>query len=162
MIGVRPAARNPDTLVPADRGLLQEQVRDVVSNLPPSVLQASSSDGPAVVRILAIGEERFRLVVDLLPPGRNGDRLPIMTVERVADHDISEHALRDRYRLTRRESVVALLLARRRSNAEIAEELRISPHTARRHTENVMLKLNVTSRYSVGDALRDGLGRKPH
>jgi DNA-binding CsgD family transcriptional regulator len=55
--------------------------------------------------------------------------------------------------LTQREIEVACLLARGDSNARVAEVLRISPHTARRHTESVMLKLGASSRAQVGAIL---------
>jgi DNA-binding CsgD family transcriptional regulator len=154
MIGFRPAA-DPAVSPELDIGqIIHEHVRRIVSGLPASVLTAEpSADEPTIVRNVSVGEQRFRLVVDLLPPDANGDRLPIATVQRLDADGLSESALRQRFRLTRKESHVALLLAQRRSNAEIAETLRISPHTARRHTENVMLKLNVSSRYSVEAAL---------
>jgi DNA-binding CsgD family transcriptional regulator len=56
--------------------------------------------------------------------------------------------------LTPREMEVARLLARGESNARVAELLAISPHTARRHTENVMFKLGARSRAQVGAILR--------
>lgn len=56
-------------------------------------------------------------------------------------------------RLTRRERQVAELLARGDSNADIAIQLGISPHTARRHTESVLLKLGVRARAQVGPRL---------
>lgn len=154
MIGFHPAIDRPVSRVVDPKRVVQEQIRPILSTLPPSVLNTPSpADGPALVRHIAIGEERFRLVVELLPPNAHGDRLPIATFERVATEDLSETSLRERFRLTRKETLVALLLAQRRSNSEIADTLRISPHTARRHTENVMLKLNVTSRFSVESAL---------
>jgi DNA-binding CsgD family transcriptional regulator len=154
MIGFHPAVDRPVSRVVDPKRVIQEQIRHILSTLPRSVLNTpASADGPALVRHIAIGEERFRLVVELLPPNAHGDRLPIATVERVATEDLSETSLRERFRLTRKETHVALLLAQRRSNSEIADTLRISKHTARRHTENVMLKLNVTSRFSVKSAL---------
>jgi DNA-binding CsgD family transcriptional regulator len=56
-------------------------------------------------------------------------------------------------RLTRREAEVAALLAGGGSNADIAVSLGISPHTARRHTESVMLKLRARTRAQVGPIL---------
>ena len=154
MIGFHPAVGVAGPGVLDAKRIIQEQIQNIVSSLPPSVLATKpSTEGPAVVRHIAIGDERFRLVVDLLPPNPNGDRLPVATVERVTTDSLSESSLRERFRLTRKEIRVALLLAQRRSNAEIADTLQISPHTARRHTENVMLKLNVTSRFSVEAAL---------
>lgn len=58
-------------------------------------------------------------------------------------------ALRSRFDLTARQAEVALLLARRLSNREIADALSISPHTARRHTEMVFRKLGISSRRQV-------------
>lgn len=57
--------------------------------------------------------------------------------------------LRKRFGLTQRQAEVALLLAERRRNREIAEMLFISPHTARHHTEQVLAKLGVGSRTEV-------------
>lgn len=56
--------------------------------------------------------------------------------------------------LTSREIDVARLLARGDSNAAIGRTLGISPHTARRHTESVMLKLGAHARAQVGAILR--------
>ena len=62
----------------------------------------------------------------------------------------SEDALRVRYALTPQEARVALLLAERKSNAEIAEVLFISYHTAKHHVERVLEKLGAASRKEVG------------
>jgi DNA-binding NarL/FixJ family response regulator len=51
--------------------------------------------------------------------------------------------------LTRTEAVVAELLAQRKRNREIAEQLSVTEHTARRHTEHVLKKLGVHSRADV-------------
>ena len=59
------------------------------------------------------------------------------------------HSLRKRYRLTPTQARVATLLADRLTNAEIAIELCVKPSTARRHTEAVLLRLDVDSRFKV-------------
>jgi DNA-binding CsgD family transcriptional regulator len=51
--------------------------------------------------------------------------------------------------LTAREFQVAFLLASRRSNREIADALHLSPATAKRHTENILIKLGLRSRREV-------------
>jgi DNA-binding CsgD family transcriptional regulator len=65
--------------------------------------------------------------------------------------------LRKRFGLTPRETEVALLLAARRSNKEIARHLSIAPKTAARHTQAVLAKLNTSSRRDVATRL----GRVP-
>jgi DNA-binding NarL/FixJ family response regulator len=64
------------------------------------------------------------------------------------------HNLEERYGLTARELEVAMLLALGRSNAAIASELGISPHTARHHTQRVLAKVSVHSRAEAGARLR--------
>jgi DNA-binding CsgD family transcriptional regulator len=73
----------------------------------------------------------------------------LVSVDRVAFETPAPESLRERYRLTGRELQVASLLMHRLSNAEIARVLRISPHTARHHTESVLLKFGVRSRAAV-------------
>jgi DNA-binding CsgD family transcriptional regulator len=56
--------------------------------------------------------------------------------------------------LSKREGDVAILLAEGLANKEIAERLRISDHTARRHSESIFRKLGIANRSSVASALR--------
>jgi|GEM_PF-3142809 len=51
--------------------------------------------------------------------------------------------------LTRREAQVARRLAVRRTNAEIAQEMHVSEHTVRHHTERILRKLQLSSRRDV-------------
>ncbi len=77
----------------------------------------------------------------------------LVTLERRAPKPPSVHALRVRFRLTLREAGVTLLLAQRKTNAEIAATLSISTHTARHHTERVLAKLGIRSRQQVQKVL---------
>jgi DNA-binding CsgD family transcriptional regulator len=63
-------------------------------------------------------------------------------------------SLQSTYGFTPRELQVAMLLASGRSNVAIAAALRISPHTARHHTQRVLVKLGVHSRAAAGALLR--------
>src|SRR6185437_16680247 len=74
-------------------------------------------------------------------------------VQRSASEYLSGDQLQREFRLTRAEANVALLLAQRRRNREIAQELGVSEHTARRHTEKVMGKLGVHRRTDVWQAI---------
>lgn len=58
------------------------------------------------------------------------------------------------YGMTPREIEVALLLSEGCSNRTIAHRLGISPHTARHHTQRVLVKLGVHSRAEAGARLR--------
>lgn len=78
----------------------------------------------------------------------------LVTATDRAEHLPTKAKIRDRFDLTPRQAEIALLLAERLSNAEIAERLFISPHTALRHTEAVMSKLKVGDRRQVADRLR--------
>jgi len=70
--------------------------------------------------------------------------------------------------LTSRETEVARLLGRFATNREIAAELVISERTAKRHVENILLKLGLRSRVQAAEwasnrgalARRNGRGRK--
>ena len=63
--------------------------------------------------------------------------------------------LRLKYRLTPTQARVATLLANRLTNAEIASELCVKPATARRHTEAVLFRLGVNSRFKVLPRIRE-------
>jgi DNA-binding NarL/FixJ family response regulator len=60
-----------------------------------------------------------------------------------------------RYGLTPREMQVAMLLAEGCSNFEVASVLKVSPHTARHHTQHVLAKLGVHSRAQAGAKIRN-------
>lgn len=67
----------------------------------------------------------------------------------------SQRGLVEQYGLTRREIQVAVLLAQGRSNEAIAQELKISAHTARHHTQRILSKLEVHSRGEAGAKIRN-------
>lgn len=86
-------------------------------------------------------------------PSAGSQRLILVTIERCTPAPRSDESLREEFGLTPAESRVARLIGEGRSNADIAQHLFISPHTARRHTERVMIKLKVRSRAEVGPKL---------
>ena len=98
---------------------------------------------------------RYRLAATVLPEGTCGaGRSVIVTVLRAGPEPLCASTVAERFGLTRREADVALQLVEGRSNAEIASALDISTHTARHHTESVLVKLGVKSRAQVGAAVR--------
>lgn len=71
--------------------------------------------------------------------------------------EILRHPEEDPPQLTPRQRAVARLLAAGKRNLEIAEQLRISPHTVRRHLESIFRRLNVPNRTAAVAELRKGL-----
>lgn len=61
--------------------------------------------------------------------------------------------------LTAREWEIALLLAARATNAEIAKLLGISSHTVRHHTQRILEKFAVKSRAKMRDRILAALTR---
>jgi DNA-binding CsgD family transcriptional regulator len=78
-----------------------------------------------------------------------GESILLVSVRREQTRPRTAGELRAAFGLTAREAAVARLLARGRRNAEVAAELRISPHTAKRHTERILAKLGAKSRAEV-------------
>jgi DNA-binding CsgD family transcriptional regulator len=98
-------------------------------------------------REIATTMAAYRLRGNPIGPNTLGrPRAVLVSVDRVSVQVPAEDSLRARYGLTARELQVASLILHRLSNNEIARMLGISPHTARHHTENVLIKLGVRSR----------------
>lgn len=66
---------------------------------------------------------------------------------------VDRRVIQKRFGLTQRETEVALMLAARKSNKEIAAQLSIAQKTAWRHTAQVLSKLNAGSRLAVRGVL---------
>ena len=66
---------------------------------------------------------------------------------------LEDAELHERFGLTDRQIAVARLVAEGCTNAEVAGRLGLSFYTARNHAEQVMLKLGVSNRASVGPML---------
>lgn len=87
--------------------------------------------------------------------------MALVTVESAEPTKVLVGRLGQRLHLTPREQAVSYLLAEGYSNAEVARQLGVSIHTARRHVEHVLTKLGVHSRAAVGARLRQpGDGRE--
>jgi DNA-binding CsgD family transcriptional regulator len=119
------------------------------------VVQLRHLNGEAVVEEMSVlevptEEEHYRLRgsyigLDLF---RRGGSV-MVALERPAAALLSAEVLRERFGLSKQESRIAHLLARGKSNAEIAKVLFISPHTARTHTQRILDKLGVHARAEV-------------
>ncbi len=82
----------------------------------------------------------------------------IVAVERVSALPIPAW-LRSAFNLTHREVTVTHLLVRGLTDREVAQELFISLHTARRHSENILRKLGISSRAGIAHHCRQVKGK---
>lgn len=119
-----------------------------------AVIGAAQGDGvgAAFERAVATRTAAYALRGSLYG-GHVGAPLAVVSVERTTPEVPSAAVLCERFGLTPRQADVARLLVQRMSNAEIAEALSISPHTARHHVEAVLAKLQIHSRADVREVL---------
>lgn len=82
----------------------------------------------------------------------------IVWLESIASTPFTGDAAGIQYGLTRRESQVAALMREGRSNAQVARTLGFTIHTARRHSERVLSKLDVHSRAEAAAKLNASRG----
>ena len=119
------------------------------------VAQLRHLDDEAVVEEMSVlevptEEEHYRLRgsyigLDLFRQGGS----VMVALERPAATLLSAEVLRERFGLSKQETRITHLLAKGKSNAEIAKTLFISPHTARTHTRRILDKLGVHARAEV-------------
>ena len=120
-----------------------------------AVVSSESAPDGFVRRELPVGESQVDVYAGLA--GEGGESQTVVVVVTPPETRAPNAAeLRREFGLTKREAEVALLLAARRSNKEIANHLCIANKTAWRHTERVMAKLNTGDRRDVGRVLLSG------
>jgi DNA-binding CsgD family transcriptional regulator len=142
---------------------MQTMARSVGSPSSGTPASPSSERGhiDPVVRDVSTAAGHYRLRGIRLRPGLfDCARSVLVIADRLAGDAIDRARMRELFRLTEREVEVALLLAERRRNAEIARALGISVHTARHHIERVLGKLGDCKRGDVQRVLRSGLERR--
>jgi len=109
---------------------------------------------PSPALDVTTAQGRYRVRATSAAEGAFGpDPVALVVVEAATPALPSEALLRARFGLTKQEARVALLLAERKTNREVAEALFISPSTARGHTERVLEKLGVATRRAVAETL---------
>lgn len=100
-------------------------------------------------RGMRFGERGLSMLRLLEPPFRVGMTAALSHFGLGVDAPPVRQLKTARMTLTPRQTEIAQLLAMRRSNREIAERLGISRSTAKRHTEDVLARLGLTSRRDV-------------
>lgn len=136
-------------LADAERGLLTREMRTISRT---ALTQRGAKSAEVEIETKS-GRYRMRATVLLQKIKEIRNRAVLVTIERAGTAAPTREELMHRFAMTSREADVALLLARGARNTAIASELRISPHTARHHTENVLAKLHVRARAEVARAI---------
>ena len=117
---------------------------------------------PTAERILVVEDEEGATSVTV------GKGTPIRKLDTRTEEELGEgesrrvgvfqlkcDAVAARYGLSKRQKEVLALLARGRNADYITEKLVISPHTAKAHTYNIYLKLDVHSRQELMDLVEN-------
>ena len=138
-----------------DLGLWRE-VREVAE----AVVGSASAPPGYVRRELPVGERQVEVYAGVASGEEEGTRTVVVVLSPAPALPSAEDLCRE-FGLTDREAEVALLLAARRSNKEIARRLSIAQKTAWRHTAQVLSKLGTCSRREVGRVLRSTLCDDP-
>jgi DNA-binding CsgD family transcriptional regulator len=133
---------------------IHEMATSITTLADDTAIVAGDDVAPRVVREVETAESRYLVRGEILRLDRPGlGPVVIIALERLGSQLPPVPEVRMRFGLTKKQAEVALLLAQRKSNQEIASALFISPHTARHHTERVLTKLGVHARTDVREAL---------
>lgn len=119
---------------------------------------------PTMVRetMISLRGQTLLLKAALLPIRLLGNsEVLLITAEPTGAVPLGLAEIRGRWGLTDQQARVARLLGEGLRNDDIARELSISPYTARRHTEQVLAKLNVRSRVQVAARLVNTASQPP-
>ena len=141
----------------ATRRLLKGQVGFVsdLEELNSEIRQHLRRPEPAIPSTVAVkevvrDEQLWRINGFYLEAGLLGSASVVLcSLDPQPTNPLAVDVLRDRFGLSNQESRVARLLALGLPNTEVAKELKISPHTARHHTQRVLDKLGARSRTSL-------------
>jgi two-component system nitrate/nitrite response regulator NarL len=129
--------------------------------------RVARADSTGFVFADELGAETLALTLERMHGGEMpiSTRLTRMLLSTVGDVDGQEESRREsrrEVRLTPREREVLSLLVEGLSNKQIARQLGISSHGAKRHVANIMARLNCPNRtLAVAKALQEGLYLPP-
>jgi DNA-binding CsgD family transcriptional regulator len=126
-----------------------EELRLAVQEFRQEFLANPDADGPE----LTLSRGVYRLRGEFLDPAEGAGGWVVVKIEPSAPVLPGLDELQRRFGLTPRESEVALGLAKGLSDKALARELEITWHTARRHVERTLRKLDVSARAKVMDRL---------
>lgn len=147
----------------SDAEEIRREIRRFAESLGALVRRGSPHGGAPIEEVAArdfhTSEGSYLLRGSYVRGEDAGGGLLLVALDSVGAEFLSAELLQTRYNLTAREVLVARLVVRGLTDAEIAAHLCISRHTARHHTEHLRQKLGVRSRAEVAaHVLRVGRG----
>ncbi|SDO69634.1 GAF domain-containing protein [Nakamurella panacisegetis] len=110
-----------------------------------AAVRAGRDRGPAAVRVRALSGRWIAVHASCLRGADDRPAPTALTIEPAKSAQIAPIIV-EAYRLTPREQEITRAVARGLSNAEIAADLFLSPHTVRDHLKAIFGKIGVTSR----------------
>jgi DNA-binding NarL/FixJ family response regulator len=105
----------------------------------------------ALTRTIRDGDAAYAVRGSLFHEHGGASPAVLVVVERTPAEPLPADDIRASLGLTRKQAIVARLLALRLTNTEISRSLSISEHTARHHTEAIMARLRCRSRAEVAE-----------
>jgi len=156
--------QNPSFTSVVDGKPLEKKAEEAITGIV-SELSTLTRDRHGNIMALAGAQVRREIVMDTSSYEVRGSFLGrellgaevrvAISLQRIASPaGLSDETLQKRFGLSEREIQVARCLARGDSTKEIALSCGMSPHTARRHTEKIFVKLGVRNRSQIGPKLR--------
>lgn len=134
---------------------MQRSARGVLSLLTLASEGSWEAPPPVLCQEVVSGRARYRVRASLIGGSTGSTQLALVLLSHRRPRPIPDDLLHSRFKLTPREIVVARHLAKGISNSALVQRLRISPSTARRHTESVLIKLGLHSRAGISSRLHE-------
>jgi len=142
--------------VDPERTRIRAMVKQISLGIATIVARGKSPDWAKQSRAVEIRTvlAKYRISATFVPDGfLNAQGTVVAFTERLAATSFDSQALASRFGLTNREIQTVQLVTRGYSTRQIATAMGISFNTVRRHTEHVLLKLNVHSRSAIAARL---------
>jgi DNA-binding CsgD family transcriptional regulator len=139
-----------------DRDRVRAEIRRMVRGVLGMTTLYNETAGTARTRCeMRTPSSHYHITATLLATKESGQVEAIVSVEKTEARALTLKEARARYSLTLREAQVAELLRAGLSSRDLANTLGISVNTARRHIEQILLKLDVHTRTAAAVKLFD-------
>jgi DNA-binding CsgD family transcriptional regulator len=134
--------------------LSEDKIRDAANTFARATADAWRKNLPILpARSISLPGTTIRFYASVLPPDGPGGPRILVRIPNTGPAWPSNEKLRATFGLSPRECDVAILRAKGLSMSEIAEQLSVSIHTARRHNEQILSKMGLKRSTEIGPAI---------